>query len=368
MDSMIMGVLVLVAALLGYRFGIAVAIFEIAAGALAGNLLGFQASPWLQTFADFGSLLLIFIAGSDIDIETMVRKFKPVGLMGGISFLAPFLTVVGFGLFVQQWDTPRALLIGIASSTTSVAIVYPVLRDSGMLKRELGKTLLLVAFLPDFLVTVALFAFFSEVGIQTLAIVGLLAFSIFVLRFVSARFFRRVGETSSEIKLRFIFAVLFAIAFISEQGNLHASLAVFILGILVSELMKEQEETDKRIRAVAFSIFVPAFYFKAGLLFSFGAVVQNIVMILILLALAFSSKFIGIYLVGKRYLKENTRYGAILMNARLTFGTIAATYGLTHHIIDQQFFSILISMIILASAVALVLSGKPPLPAEVDEA
>jgi glutathione-regulated potassium-efflux system ancillary protein KefC len=226
----------------------------------------------------------------------------------------------------------------------------------------------LVAFLPDFLVTLALFVFFSEIGVQTLAIVGLLALSIFVLRFVSARFFRRYGETSSEIKLRFIFAVLLAVAFISERGNLHASLAVFILGILVSELMKEEEETDKRLRAVAFSIFVPAFYFKAGLLFSFGAAAQNILMILVLLALAFASKFIGIYLVGKPYLKENTRYGATLMNARLTFGTIAATFGVTHGIINQQYFSILISMIILASAVALILSGKPPLPVQVDEA
>jgi len=362
-----MGALVLIAALLGYRFGIAVAIFEIAAGAIAGNLLGFQVSPWLQTFADFGSLLLIFIAGSDIDIETMVRKFKPVGLIGGISFLAPFLIVLSFGLFVQQWDAPRALLIGIASSTTSVAVTYPVLRDSGLLKRDLGKILLLVAFVPDFLVTLALFVFFSEIGVQTLAIILLLALAIFVLRFVSGRVFRRVGETSSEIKLRFIFFVLFALAFISERGNLHASLAVFILGILVSELMKEQEETDKRLRAVAFSIFVPAFYFKAGLLFSFSAVVQNWLTIIVLLAVAFGAKFIGVYWVGKPYLKEHTRYGAILMNARLTFGTIAATYGVTHGIINQQYFSILISMIILASAVALILSGKPPLPVEIDE-
>lgn len=300
-----MGGLVLIAALLGYRFGIAVAILEIAAGAIAGNLLGFQVSPWLQTFADFGSLLLIFIAGSDIDIETMVRKFKPVGLMGGISFLAPFLVVLGFGLFVQQWDMPRALLVGIASSTTSVAVTYPVLRDSGLLKRDLGKILLLVAFVPDFLVTLALFVFFSEIGVQTLAIILLLALAIFVLRFVSGRVFRRVGETSSEIKLRFIFFVLFALAFISERGNLHASLAVFILGILVSELMKEQEETDKRLRAVAFSIFVPAFYFKAGLLFSFSAVAQNLLTIVVLLALAFGAKFIGIFF-GRQTLSQRT--------------------------------------------------------------
>jgi Kef-type K+ transport system membrane component KefB len=360
-DNLIMGLLVLAAALLGLRLGIAVAVFEIGFGILAGNYLGVQPTEWLRHFADLGSLLLIFLAGSDIDVPFLRRRLRPVGLMGTVSFLAPFAVVLAYGLWVAEWDRNRALLMAIASATTSVALVYPVLRDEGLLHRDLGKTLLLVAFWPDFLVTVALFVFFAEVGWQTAVVVGLLASALWVFRHASLHFFDRyAGQTSSEVKLRFILALLLVLAFLSEKGNLHASLAVFLLGILVSDLMRRKPETDKRLRALAFSVFVPLFYFQAGLFFSIPAMGENLGMVLLLVALAFTAKFLGVYLTGRPYLQEHARYGAFLMNARLTFGTIAATYGLTHGIIDQAGFSVLISFIIVCSAIALLFAGRPP--------
>ena len=359
-DNLIMGVFVLVAALIGFRFGIAVAIFEIAAGIIAGNFLGVKPNEWLNHFAEFGSLLLIFLAGSDIDVDFMMRRLKPTLIVGTISFLAPLLAVLTYGHFIAHWERDKLILIAIASSSTSVAVVYPVLRDAGLLKVPLGKLMLLVAFLPDFLITVALFVFFTKFGWDTLAVIAALVALIVIMRHASFRFLRKFGETSSQLKLRFIFAILLFLAFVSEKGNLHASLAVFIMGIVVSELMKEQEETDRNLRAVAFSIFVPTFYFKAGLMLSIPAMLQNWWMILVMIALAFSAKFVGIYLLGRPYFKEHIRYASFLLNARLTFGTIAATYGLTHGIINQQYFSILISMIILSSAIALVFTGKTP--------
>jgi Kef-type K+ transport system membrane component KefB len=359
-ESLIMGIFVLVAAMVGFRFGIAVAIFEIAAGILAGNYLGIKPTEWLNHFADFGSLLLIFLAGSDIDVEFLIRRYKPVLRIGTLSFLAPFAVVAAYGLLVAHWDRDKLLLMAIASSSTSVAVVYPVLRDAGLLKVALGKMMLLVAFVPDFLITIALFVCFTKFGWNTLAVVLALIVCIILLRHASFRFLKSYGETSSQLKLRFIFALLLFLAFVSEKGDLHASLAVFIIGILVSELMKEQEETDRNLRAVAFSIFVPTFYFKAGLMFSIPAMLSNWPMILLLIVMAFGAKFVGIYLAGRSCFEANLRYAAFLLNARLTFGAIAATYGLSHNIIDQQAFSVLISMIILSSALALVFTGKAP--------
>lgn len=203
MDNLIMGIAVLLAALLSLRLGITVAIFEIAAGAIAGNYLGVRSTDWLVHFAEFGSLLLIFLAGSDIAF--LQRRLKPVGAIGSISFLAPLLAVLLYGLTITHWNRDQLLLISIACSSTSVAIVYPVLRDSGVLKVELGKLLLLIAFLPDFLITVALFVFFTSIGLKTLVVVALLMIAIVGLRFTSMRFLKRYGETSSEVKLRFIF-------------------------------------------------------------------------------------------------------------------------------------------------------------------
>jgi len=361
-ENLIVAICIFFAAVIGLRLNVAVAIFEIALGAIVGNFLGIKPSPWMNTFADIGSMLLIFIAGSDIDIPFLKRNYKQIGVMGMASFIFPFLAIMGYGFYFGHWNTNMTLLMAIACSTTSIAVVYPILRDSGMLKQDLGKTLLGVAFLPDFLVTVALFVFFTKIDLQTAFLIFLLIVSIIATKKVSEGYFfkRFQGQTSSEIKLRFIFMILFIMAFISEKGQVHASLAVFILGILMSGLMEEKQETNSKLRAVAFSIFVPTFYFKAGLLFSFSAVIANYGIIFLILAIAFGAKFIGIYLTGKKHLKENTLYGATLMNARLTFGTIAASYGVTHGIINQQYFSILISVIILASAFAILFVGKLP--------
>jgi len=366
MEGLIIALLVLVAAMVGLRFGVAVALFEITVGAVAANYLAFTAPVWLPTFAEIGSLLLIFLAGSDVDVAFLRRRLGPVLLVGSASFLAPFLAMLAVGYLFMDWPAPSRLLIAIASSSTSVAIVYPVLRDGGLLEYGLGKLLLLIAFLPDFLITLALFAFFTPVTGETALMMLVLVAAVIVLHYASLRFLRRYGETSSEVKIRFIFAVLLALAFLSEKGHLHASLAVFILGILVSELMKEQEETERRVRALSFGIFVPMFYFRAGLNFSVAAVVDHWALIALTVAVAFVSKFVAVYFLSRRWLGPNTRYGSFLMNARLTFGTIASTFGLSHGIIDRGQFSVLISMIFLSSAIALVFCGKPRLDEEAE--
>jgi len=76
---------------------------------------------------------------------------------------------------------------------------------------------------------VALFACFTKFGWDTAAVIVALGVVIWVMRHASFRFLKNYGETSSQIKLRFIFVILLFLGFVSEKGNLHASLAVFII-------------------------------------------------------------------------------------------------------------------------------------------
>jgi len=363
-EGLVIAALVLAAAVAGIRFGVAAALFEIAVGAIASNYLGFVSPPWLPAFSDIGALFLIFLAGSDIDVRFLRRNLLPCLGVGSASFLAPFLLVLGAAAFVAPWPFPARLLAAIACSDTSVAVVYPVLRDGGLLRVPLGKMLLVIALVPGFLLTAALFVFFAPINATTVVVFVALLAALYVVRHASFRFLRTYGETSSEVKLRFLFAVLLALALLSEEGQFHASLAVFVLGVLVGDLMKEQEETDRRLRAVAFGIFVPMFYFKAGLGFSVAAVALHWRIIAVLLVAAFASKLAAIYGLSRRWLGANTRYGAFLLNARLTFGTIAASFGLSHGIIDTGEFSILMSVIILSSGAALLLCGRPRIEEE----
>jgi Kef-type K+ transport system membrane component KefB len=88
--------LALVASLISIRVGISVALIEILIGILAGNFLGIHTTPWIDFLATFGSGLLTFLAGAEIDPDSLRRHLKPAAAIGGVSFLAPFLGAAAF--------------------------------------------------------------------------------------------------------------------------------------------------------------------------------------------------------------------------------------------------------------------------------
>jgi Kef-type K+ transport system membrane component KefB len=113
----------LLASLISFRIGISVALVEILVGVIGGNFLGFHTTPWIDFLAGFGSVLLTFLAGAEIEPESFHKHLKPSLLIGGISFLVPFVGAMVFTYFVTHWNLRSAEIAGIALSTTSVAVV-----------------------------------------------------------------------------------------------------------------------------------------------------------------------------------------------------------------------------------------------------
>src|SRR5712691_10772797 len=83
--------LALVASVISIRLGISVALVEMFVGVIGGNFLGFHTTPWIDFLATFGSGLLTFLAGAEIDLESLRKQLKPSLVIGGVSFLLPFL-------------------------------------------------------------------------------------------------------------------------------------------------------------------------------------------------------------------------------------------------------------------------------------
>ena len=117
--------LVFLASLISLRLGLSVAIIEIILGVFAGNL-GLKAEDWMVFLASFGGIMLTFLAGTEIDIPLMKAKLKESVLIGGFSFLVPFVVVSAFTHYVSGWDIKASLIAGTALSTTSLAVVYSV--------------------------------------------------------------------------------------------------------------------------------------------------------------------------------------------------------------------------------------------------
>jgi Kef-type K+ transport system membrane component KefB len=81
--------LALAASLISIRIGIAVALVEIFMGVVGGNFLGLHTTPWIDFLATFGSGLLTFLAGAEIDPESLRRHLRVSVSIGVVSFLLP---------------------------------------------------------------------------------------------------------------------------------------------------------------------------------------------------------------------------------------------------------------------------------------
>src|SRR5438876_6676114 len=144
------GLLVLLASVGSVELGVSVALIEIGLGVVAGNFLGLTSPPWMDFLASFGSILLTFLAGAEVDPRVMRQKFKESLLIGGLSFVAPFVGAWLFCAWVLGWSTPAAQIAGVALSTTSLAVVYAVLVETGLTLTPIGKLIMASTFVTDF--------------------------------------------------------------------------------------------------------------------------------------------------------------------------------------------------------------------------
>src|SRR2546426_1283455 len=136
--AVIAGLLILLASVASVELGVSVALIEISFGVVAGNFLGLTSPPWMDFLASFGSILLTFLAGAEVDPRVMRERLKESVLIGSLSFAAPFFGAWLVCVWVLGWPTPAAQIAGVALSTTSLAVVYAVLVETGLTLTPLG--------------------------------------------------------------------------------------------------------------------------------------------------------------------------------------------------------------------------------------
>jgi len=141
--------LALASSLISIRVAISVALIEIMVGAFGGNLLGLTSTPWVNYLAGVGAILLTFLAGAEIDPAVIKKHFWSSTTIGVMGFFAPFCGVLLYTHYLCGWPWPQAQIAGIALSTTSVAVVFAVMVETGFNRTEMGKIILAACFIND---------------------------------------------------------------------------------------------------------------------------------------------------------------------------------------------------------------------------
>jgi Kef-type K+ transport system membrane component KefB len=359
---LVFGALVLAASLISLKLGLSVAIIEIILGAISGQF-GLPVEDWMTYLAGFGGILLTFLAGTEIDTDMMKQKFKPSFLIGFFSFLLPFLGVAAFTYFATHWSIRASLLAGVALSTTSLAVVYSVLVETGLSKFPVGKMLMSATFITDMGTALALSILFIKPNLYTLIFIVVSLVLIFLATKFSHLIFDHPGLKNKvvEPEIKYLFLLLLLFMYFASIGNGQAVLPAFVLGLLMSKHFRETSETRvvrNRLRTVAYAIITPAFFIVGGMRVSFPLIGTALGLFFILFFLKIITKFIGVFFLARRYIPQGAMYTTLLMSTGLTFGTISSVFGLTSGLIDQVQYSLLIGVVIMSAVIPTFIAQK----------
>ncbi len=357
---------VLVASMVSIEIGISVALIELFAGIVVGNAFNLTVPSWLSFLGSFAGIVLTFQAGAEVDVPQFKREWKASLSIGLVSFVAPFLVVGLIAYYGLGWDRRQAEIAGLALSTTSLAVVYAVLVETGLNRELVGKRLMSATFVTDIATVTGLTLLFITPTIWIVPFVLASVTLIVGLPKISPWFFGRYGNRVIEPEIKLVFAALFLLMWLGTRANSQAALPAFILGLVMSGFYASHRVEQERLRVVAFAFLTPFFFLKGGMNVSTSALWANLGVLLVLFVGKMVPKFAGVYPLARRYTAPHAMFTTLLMSTGLTFGTITSLYGLTAGIIDRTQFSLLIGVVVLSAIIPTAIAQRvfhPQVPA-----
>ncbi len=364
--------LALIATLLSIWLRVATALSEIVVGTAAqlilGAVIGAAAlgtdQTWIKFLAGTGAIILTFLAGAELDPDVFRAKWKEAGAIGLISFFAPFLGCAAAARYLFHWDVMPSWLAGVALSTTSVAVVYAVMLEFGFNVTEYGKVVLAACFITDLGTVLALGLIFVPFSHKTLIFVAVSAAAFFILPYVTSLFFRRYGGRPSELETKYLLFVLFGLGALAGWADSEAVLPAYVIGMILAGTVGKDHALIRRLRTVTFGLLTPFYFIRAGSFVSIPALVAAPVIFLGFLIVKVATKIIGVYPVTRAFGSPHKEgmYTTLMMSTGLTFGTISSLFGLSHGIINQSQYSVLVATVIGSAVVPTLIANAFYLP------
>jgi Kef-type K+ transport system membrane component KefB len=364
--------LAVLATIMANRFGISMALMEIGVGVAAGFLAERYFAPdslganaeWLKFLAATGAVMLTFLAGAELGSSVLRTKWKEVTVVGLVGFFAPFLGCAAIARYALDWSPQASWLAGIALASTSMAVIYSVLIETGFNRHEFGKGLLGSSALNDLSTIVALGLILAPFTYKTVVFLGVSVAVLIFLPFLTKRLTHHYAHRTAAIRTKWILLVLFGLGALALWAGSEAVLPAYIAGMVLAGAAAEDHHWVRRLRTLTVGLLTPFYFIRAGSLVSIPAVISAPLIFLVLFGGKVASKIFGLYpVIGRFRHDRNERwYYTLLMSTGLTFGTISALYGLNHNIVSREQYSFLVAVVIASAVIPTIVANVAFLP------
>jgi Kef-type K+ transport system membrane component KefB len=364
--------LAVISAVLAYHLRVSIALVEICVGVIAAAVAGYLGKlealgsnlEWLKFLAASGAVLLTFLAGAELEPEVMRKKLKEVTVVGLMGFFAPFLGCAAISHYLLSWNLQASLLCGVALSTTSMAVVYAVMLETGFNRTDFGKGILGACFINDLGTVIALGLLFAPFTYKTVIFIAITVFVLAILPFTSRWITRMYAYKTAAIRTKWIILVLFGLGALALWSGSEAVLPAYIVGMVLAEFSNGDNFWIRRLRTLTVGFLTPFYFIRAGTFVSLPALASAPLVFLLLLGGKVISKIFGLYpIIGQfRRRRDERWYYTLMMSTGLTFGTISALYGFSHNIVTQEQYSFLVAGVIASAVVPTLIAGRAFLP------
>ncbi|MEK6479198.1 cation:proton antiporter [Catalinimonas sp. 4WD22] len=321
----------------------------------------------LDGFIQMSVILLLFIAGLEVELHIVWQQGKQALLTSLFALTIPF--IIGFlvtyyfpDFFRLSSDSDQrlvfALFIGTTMAITALPVIARILMDLSLFKSGMGMLIIASAMINDLLgwliFTVILSMMGNSAGMavwQTILLtigftLGMLTLGKGLINKGLPWINKKMSWPGGVLSIAMAFCLL-AAAF-TEFIGIHAIFGAFIIGVAVGDSQHLTERAKEILHHFINSIFAPLFFVSIGLHINFVSSF-NLPLVVVLIVLAFVGKVSGAYIGARSGGLERPQALAVGfgMNTHGTLEVILGAIALEAGLISDEIFVAILVMVIL---------------------
>ena len=350
--------------LIAQRISIPSIVLEIAYGILVGPVLGLvKISEFISGLAIFGFMLLMFLSGFEIELDT----FREKGLKTLSIPLAIYVATVATSFYlIITLDYP--IFLALVLCTTSVDIVITVLRSDDTIKTNYGQSLFMSALIADIFTLIGVTVFASLQHSEGFSISNLNVILYFLIVILILRIIRRVawwnpqifsrmfdGNDPEEMGIRSSIALMLTLVGVAVLFDIEYILGAFLAGTLFAFTFPNRGSLENSLKGFSYGFLIPIFFINIGLNYDIEVFknTEFYIQVLSLLGIALIVKIVpSLFLIFTKIKFRQLVAGGFLLAARFSLIIAMAEIGVELELISKALEQQIILLAVLTATIS----------------
>ena len=252
-----------------------------------------------EIFGSVGLYYIMFLAGLEMDLESVKRKSRQFLIFGLLTCFVPLILTYVMSRTVLGYSHPASFLLGcIMASNTLIA--YPIVSRYGLQRHpsvQLSVGSSMISLFLALVMIAALSTFLTAKGDSSflvfftflLKLIVFIAGSVWLIPRLARYFLRRYSD--AVMQYIFVLAVMFLSAALSVAIGLEGIFGAFLSGLILNRYIPKVSPLMNRIEFIGNAVFIPYFLIGVGMLINVRTVFTSFEVLLVVCLIAFFGTF-----------------------------------------------------------------------------